>query len=391
MTPATAHVPDAAPVTTGTVALIVPGPEAAELQEEFRRQGQSYVTVTPPLHTLPLNASAPTVADTDTVLHQSLRSTVRHLRARGVSAVMPGSSLGLDLAARLAEQLGLPGNEPSNSVLRRDRGAQASAWARAGLSTARTQRSSGLPAAVRWAKFVALPELVVAPGDTSVSGPARVCAAHADIAAAWTRMRTIAHRQSGSRHVVLQERIPGRQYTVRTTTHEGQHTVTEIWALTHTPNGLRDFADLVPTHGLLHRSLTHLAQQALTALGVQHGAMRIRIAHPEHGPVLLSARLDVAPPPAQPASRLHTRRVELIAPADGTLNRRLLRSLHSLPTLSESSGELRPGALVPRTIDHLTSPGTLTLTGGPAAVETDYQTVRSLEARGLYNQVGGEL
>ncbi|MFF0629907.1 hypothetical protein [Streptomyces sp. NPDC004296] len=393
---ALAAAPDAAhhsPATAGTVALVGPdvGPdvESEEWQATLRHQGQPYVLVTLPAEALARGA----VGDrAPSVVHRGLRSTARCLHAHKVTAIVPGSARGVELADQLAEQLGLPGNDPSTSELRRDRGAQAAAWARAGLPSARTQPTTSLPAALRWARFVALPELVVSPADTAVCVPARVCRAHTDLGLAWTHMRRAAHHRGGSRQVVLQERVPGRQYTVRATTADGQHTVTEIWSLTHTPEGLLDRSDLQPDSGLLHRSLSHLAGQALTALGVRHGAMRIRMAyHPERGPVLLSARCDVTPTHPRPTTRLHTTRVALNAPADGVLNRRLLRALLALPTVNQITGDLHPGAVVTQTTNRNTSPGQIELVGGPAAVETDYQAIRRFEARGLYAQFGEAL
>ncbi|MFJ5588263.1 hypothetical protein ACIQCG_00765 [Streptomyces noursei] len=395
MPPATAtahYARDTAPVVSGPLALIVPSPESAELQQHYRSHDQGFVTVSPPAHTLPPGAATPSPDATNTVLHQGLRSTARQLRALGVSGIVPGSSQGVDLAARLAEQLDLPGNEPSTSMVRRDRDAQAKAWSRAGLPSARTVRSTSLPTALRWARFVNVPQLVVAPADTSVSGPARTCRAHAEIGLAWVPIRRAAHHHSGSRHVVLQERIAGRQYTVRTTTAEGQHTVTEIWALTHTPAGLLDRADLLPASSILNRPLKHLAGHALTALGVRHGAMRLRLAHhPERGPVLLSARVDVTPTHPRPAARLHTTRVTLHAPADGVLNRRLLRTVIQLPTVYRIEGELQPGVPITQTHNRHTSPGVVELVGGPAAVRADHDMIRRLEARGLYAQFGDTL
>ncbi|WP_406223005.1 hypothetical protein [Streptomyces decoyicus] len=105
--------------------------------------------------------------------------------------------------------------------------------------------------------------------------------------------------------------------------------------------------------------------------------------------MLLATRLDTtanllaATTPFGPPRRetpLPTTRVSLIARHDATIAPQALRAITSLPTVHHIEGEtLYGGAPVSRTVNRLTCPGTLVLSGGRRAIEADYRVIRALE------------
>lgn len=390
--------PAATPPRAPTAAIVAPDGDLTPTVRDLTRQGWHVLAVTLPRNTLPLTATDPTPNDTytDVVVHDSPRRTLNRLSRHGVSCVVGGSSVGIAVADQLAARLGVTGSgDPATSPQRYDRAAQAQALTLAGLAAPRSLRATSLPAALRWARFCQLPAYALAPADTSVGGPARVCRTQMDISLAWPALRRAARRQAAGSGLVIQEAIAGPQYLIHTVTHHGQHRVEQIWSETRTAEGLADRLDAVPSSGMLARALRCAMPPILDALGVHAGAYRSRIAYaPGHGPVLLSARPDPSQtllaltgnptPPPPPRAQLHTTHVALIAPHDATLNARRLRALTSLPTVSRIVGPLYPGAAISRTVGRLTSPGTLVLTGGRRAIDADYDHIRRLEAGDLY-------
>lgn len=385
----------------GAAAVVAPSAHCTAAAD-FNRRGIPCIAVTLPRYLCHLAAADDLPAGTyaHTVVHESMRRTLKAMRSHRVTTVVAGSAHGTHLAEQLALELGLPGNCPDTSQRRGDRAAQAQALAAAGMAAPHGLRTNSLQAAVRWAQFCRFPRYVVAPADTSVSGPARECSSPAEIGLAWRALSRTAHRHSGGGDLIIQEWLPGAQYVVHSATGRAPdgssvHSVREIWSETHTRGGLLDRRDLVHPSGLIHRALRNYVPRMLDALDVTHGTLRSRIAYvPTRGPILLAARPSPDEHPdrtdtrgrgrAAPAAGRHTTRVALIAPSDGYINGRLLRTLFALPTLVAVEGALHPGAPVLRTTGRHTSPGSLVLRGQARAIEADHRTVRDLEARGLY-------
>lgn len=352
-----------------------------------------------------------------TVEHRgSLRQTVKALRALDVSVVVAGSAAGIAPAERIAWHLGVPGSDPGAAPLRQDHGVQAAALARAGVPALRGVRTTNLAEALRWAERHPLPGYLLAPAAAGVPVEAVVCRPASRIGSAWPAMRRAVARHSDDPHLVLSERPPGRQFVVNTVTRIGldgmpEHTVTDLWARTHTPGGLPARTDLLDRHALLTRALTRYTLRVLDTLGVVCGPVSSRVAFGAgRTPVLVGAlavpgasladdalraatgrdrfadALDavitpapgrpVPAPTGRPVVRVHFR------PRDGGVDPSLGRVLRGLPTVVAVSPGLRPGA--PAGADR--GGAEVVLSGDePRAVEADYRVIRALEHEGLFS------
>ncbi|MEU0027405.1 hypothetical protein [Streptomyces sp. NPDC006335] len=391
---------------TATVAVVAPR-EALPYAQAFARRGWRMVSIglAPHLRPLALPATGRSAGCTDMVEHTgSLRRTVKKLRPLGVSAVIAASPEGIELADRLAWQLGLPGPDPATSVLRRDRGAQATALTKAGIAAPRGVYTTSLAYALEWARFCAPPRFLLAPAAAGIDVAPVSCEDDLQISSAWPEMRRAAARHTRDAHLVLTEELTGPRYRVNSSTHLGpdgtaHHDVTDIWSEVHTPDGLLDRSDLLDRQPLLARVLTMYIRRVLDALGVVSGPVSSHIVYTvDCGPVLLSAlavpgispaddalrsctghdRLGTAldavtaaqpawPTPA-PAGR-HIVRVRLHTHGSDGIEPRLLRSVRQLPTavaVSPSSHEV--------VLSHARS----------QAVEADYQAIRALERDHLH-------
>ncbi|MGW2688888.1 hypothetical protein ACWC6I_37740 [Streptomyces sp. NPDC001414] len=402
----------------GTAAVVAPGDSA--YLEAFARHGWRTVAVTAEAGQRPLayrGEPLPACYGT-TVVHRGLRQTVKTLRAMGVTAVLPGSAEGIELAERISWHLHLPGGDPASSPLRRDRGIQAAVLVRHGLSAPRTIRTASLSDALDWAAAHPLPGYLLAPAATGVPVDAVACATAHHISLAWPAMRRWAAIYSGDQRLCLTESLPARQYLVTSTSRPGldgrpEHSVGDVWAELYGPDGQVDRADLLGTDSLLVRALSLATVRALDVLGVVHGPVTTRLAYragedeeTNSGPMVVSAVaapvataadaavrratgrdrtadvLDAWIPPAAgqlvPATsrpRTHVTRVHLSLPNTG-LPGWLEDVLHRLPTTAAVHEHAPPP---PYAAAPLSAEVVLASTD-PTAIEDDYRLIRALES-----------
>ncbi|QIP74730.1 hypothetical protein [Streptomyces sp. VN1] len=418
-------IPSAAPVLarpradTSTAAVVAPLPGCPYAKALARRGVRPIaVTLAPRIRPPGLHADTDSPYPESVEHRGSTRLTVKALRALGVTAVLPGSAVGVELAERIAWHLGLPAGDPASSPLRYDLGAQSPALEQVGVPTRRAARVTNLGQALRWADAERLDGYVLAPAAAGTPVPSVDCTTDLDIAAAWPAMRRAAARYSGSTHLVLAERLSPREYTINSVTSPGrhglpEHCITDIWGDSRSADGALDRTDLMDRRHLLTRALSMYVLRVLDALKVLRGPATCRVAYSEgRGPLLLSAL--TAPPPASladdalrtatgedritraleawlpapvpppvpaPAFR-HVVRVRLRACGDDRVNPWLARIVRQLPTVKAVSDVLRADRPLPSTADR----AEVVLSGrDPEAVETDYRVIRALEREGLYH------
>ncbi|MFD5814777.1 hypothetical protein [Streptomyces sp. NPDC127038] len=413
----------AVPATSGVAAVVAPYGTGKYYQAEVTTQGWGCVAVTPAQDLLPpiYRKGFDPRGYSHVVVHDGdLESTAHALRAFGVSAVLAGTEIGVPLAEALASRLGLPGNSPRTSSLRRDKGAMAAALHDAGIDAPHSLATDSLTEALAWASLQPGTEFVLKPADSAGSDGVAFCDSPDQIRSAWHRLHQIPNAMGGSNTtLILQERLPGTQYVVNSvsapdSSSVARHAFTEFWA-DHRIGHLYDRLDLLQPSRIIPRKLATYTARVLDVLGITTGPAHTEVMHvPNRGPVLIEtgARPEGSYPPdalraatgsdhirdavhaaitGQPdrLSASHPQpfvtKVSLIAPRDGTLDPHLLRFLLTLPTVRGHVGALIGGGPVTRTVDLLTSPGRLVLAADNlTAVNQDYATIRSLEASGLY-------
>ncbi|WP_413754801.1 hypothetical protein [Streptomyces sp. MMBL 11-3] len=407
-------------------AIVDPCPQA-DYARALARRNTCGIAVTTSRHPPAPNDTA---SYRHTVVHGgSLGRTARRLRGLRVRAVLAGSARGIPLAERLAAELALPA-DPATVLRRCDRGEQARVLARANVNVPCTWRTDELTSALAWWRICARPPVLLLPAAVGVPAVPVLCRSSDEIATAWRPMRRTAHLHAGTSHLVLREHLPGRRYTVHSLTHRAPapgtqplHTVTDVWAHTHTSDGLLDRVDLLPRHGMLARTLALYTLRVLDVLGVRAGGARCRLLYvPDRGPLLLSAAAAAAPSPADQAlkdatgidrlgdaldtllpplapgpgpaavpgeTRRHVVRVRLHARYGTHLEPARLATLHTLPTVVRLTDSLTPTAPVQPTASGRCPVGEVVLSHPSApAIEADYQHIRHLEASGLYTAGG---
>lgn len=339
-------------------------------------------------------------------------------------AVILGTETGAALCDALARELGLPGNDPATSSLRRDKFEMIEALHAAGLRAAAQARAGDAEELVAWRRDQGLKDAIVKPARSAGADDVRRCGSDEEIRAAAAAILG-AKNQMGGRNdaAVIQEVLEGTEYVVNAVSREGTHDVCEIWRYTkarlHGRDFVYDHSDLVVDGaGEPAATLGAYLAEVLDALGFRHGPSHAEVMLGPAGPALVeigprlqgmasfgvNARgigyspldLTVASyldPSAFAArtrepyrSSLHARRVFLRCFEGGVLaGYRHEDALRALPSLDFLRWIRSPGDRLVPTVDYFSIPGILVLVHeDPAVIEADFQTVRALEREGLY-------
>ncbi|MFF3313161.1 hypothetical protein [Streptomyces sp. NPDC002952] len=407
------------------VAIIAPSPHA-DYTPAFDQRGHTVVGVTLP-GLRPSDETATSPLRPAMVRHTgALRRTVRQLRGLGVAAVLAGSDRGVHLAERIAAHLALPGNNPHTTTLRSDCAAQAAALTAAGLAAPRALRTTSLSEALRWWEFSRLGSCLVLPAAAAATATGVTCATRGEIVQAWRSLRTTPTlRPGGDRGLILQEGLAGRRFLANSVTQPArtpgdttEHVITEVWAQSHTVNGVLARTDLVRGNSLLVWALSRYMNQVLDALGIQAGPVRSTLAYtPDRGPVLLAASPTLHYTPADQAlhqatgydpagavldsllppigtSRIpcastikgkRVARIPLYAPAGSSIDHKARIVFHALPTVIHV--DLWPAAGMPH--HPASNPvGEVLLSSTESRdIEADYQVIRSLHSASLHTEM----
>jgi hypothetical protein len=197
------------------------------------------------------------------------------LRDRGVSTVVAGCELGVEIADRLSEQLGLPSNGTRFSGARRNKHRMAQAVGARGLRVPDQCCSSGLSEILEWTRCHGRWPVIVKPVRSCASDGVHRCASEWDVETAYRNiMNTRNIFGEENTEVLVQEFLFGTEYVVDTVSCGGRHRAAGFWRYGK-PSGADfvcyDSMELLPYDGALQSRLFTFACGVLDALGVQFG------------------------------------------------------------------------------------------------------------------------
>ncbi|MFD9078168.1 ATP-grasp domain-containing protein [Streptomyces erythrochromogenes] len=214
---------------------------------------------------------------------QALADTVAYARRINAAAVLTTNEYLTALAAHACALLDLPGNDPVRAYAARDKAAMAEAFTIAGVTAPRTH-TIATPAMLR-TRFLRpgmrLP-LIVKPADAAGSQGVTVLARLHDADTAWQTAHTAPgmYAAKAGRTVLLQQYIPGREYSVESFTQHGRTTHLAITTKTTTRGPHRvELAHTLPTQlppaleQAIHREVT----RAVHAVGICNSASHTEV------------------------------------------------------------------------------------------------------------------
>ncbi|MGW0671407.1 ATP-grasp domain-containing protein [Streptomyces sp. NPDC002746] len=214
----------------------------------------------------------------------ALRQLTELARSEGVDGVVACWEFLTPLAARLAADLGLPGNDPSRALSCRNKRIMARAFAEHGIPAPRTVAARTLDEAYALLDTAALDyPVVVKPSEQSGSWGVSVVRGEDELAAAFADARShlfqMPHGIPLDPHVVIQEYVGGVEFSIETVVVSGVATPLFPYDKFTTDGDRRaEFGHTVPAEldEASARTVREAAVAAAHALGVTHG-----IAHTE--------------------------------------------------------------------------------------------------------------
>lgn len=212
-------------------------------------------------------------------------------RKRRPVAVVVGSDTGVKLADALAAELGLPGNDPSTSALRRNKYRMTESVGQVVL-TADQHMTRDLDEALTWTRRHAQWPIVVKPVASAGSDGVTYCFNTSDVRTAFQRILGIPNI-SGilNEDVLLQSYLDGPQYVLNAVSCSGRHLFSDIWLIKQrrVPGfaNITDYKVNVQISDPVLPDLMEYAQQVLDCCGIENGASHTELRLTEKGPALI--------------------------------------------------------------------------------------------------------
>ncbi|MFJ1742497.1 ATP-grasp domain-containing protein [Streptomyces microflavus] len=198
-------------------------------------------------------------------------------------------------AARLARQLGLPGNTPTAVAAARDKATSRQLFMASDVPSAVSTWVHSLAAAASAAERIGGYPVVLKPAAHAGSiGVVRVDDI-TELPTAWTIASAgAAYQGAEGEGVLLEEFLDGPEISIETVT---QHGVTHAVAITHKSTGHHPYfmetAHLVSAHDPLLDTVAPIAAAALRAVGITDGVSHVEMKLTESGPRLIEVNARI--------------------------------------------------------------------------------------------------
>ena len=347
------------------------------------------------------------------------KQTLHAVRRYQPAYVVAGSESGVELAEKLASELGLPANGSSQSEARRDKYLMAEAVRDKGLRTAEQFQSDDIEAIINWTINTLDWPVIVKPPKSVASDDVSCCRSVDEVRMAGERVLS-GTNVLGCRNlsVLVQEFLPGTEYVVDTVSYDGSRKTTAFWQYHRPPVAISggfacyDAMTLLPYRGERQDIMQSYVFGVLDALDIRFGPAHCELMWVDDEPVLIevAARLTagnnsilsglcggisqldevvdamlspdrfLASLSVQPELKKRAVNLFLMPKRQGRLIRlRGLDKIRGLPTLHSLSVRAQPGDMIGRVA------GLVTLVNEDIrSIEHDVSVIRELEAAGIF-------
>ena len=195
-----------------------------------------------------------------------------------VDIVIPASESGIHMADLIASKLGLSGNRPETSSLRRDKFQMNEAIKLAGLPALKQLASNKLEDLLSFAKSLSNWPIIVKPVSSAASENVSLCYCQDDITTSFYNIinKTDIFGAINSK-VLIQEYVKGQKYIVNTASVGGKHIVTDLWKEDRTSENVFDKEYIVPLEKIDSKVVVEYAKMVLNAIELREGASHTEI------------------------------------------------------------------------------------------------------------------
>jgi hypothetical protein len=217
---------------------------------------------------------------------------LRQVRETDPAVVVAGSEFGVGLAARLAADLGLPGNPVESIPAMTEKDEMHRALSEHGLRSIHGVVVTNEEEAISFYRELGEQEVVVKPARGAGTQGVYLCESEDEMVSAVRTLLETAERQGFSdSKVLVQERIIGTEYVVNTVSCNGKHRVVSIgqydkYKLSNGTNAYNYFR-YISRLEVGHSALLAYACSVADAIGVKYGPIHGEYMVDKDGPVLI--------------------------------------------------------------------------------------------------------
>ncbi|MER0469317.1 ATP-grasp domain-containing protein [Bacillus cabrialesii subsp. cabrialesii] len=355
------------------------------------------------------------------LFEDNLEYLIKRLHDMNVSYIVAGTETGVALSDLLSNKLGLPGNDPTTSIIRRNKYEMHEALKKHNIAHAKQGYFQSIDEATEWANKQEIWPLVAKPLDSAGSDSVSFCSNIDELKKACSLIlnheNKLGFKNEG---VLVQECLEGQQYFINAVTIDGEHAITEIWKDKRN-QGICDIEELLPYEGKEQKEIIEYVRSVLTNLDVEQGPSHTELMYTERGPVLieLGARmmgtiLEDAVISAIGDSHVTTTVERYVQPQKFrtrlTKGYQLIKNLFCITLVSNETGTVlenhvahrlkeldsfytvfhtpQVGEKIYKTVDLFTNPGIIYLLhDSHEQIYKDYKEIRRLEAEGAFFRV----
>jgi hypothetical protein len=391
------------------------------LPDAFTRLGSRLIHVQSTPELMPSMLAPDFTRYTENIVCHDTDATLKELERRAPTCVVAGQEPGVPLADLLSERLGLATNGSRYSSARRDKFSMIERLRACGLRCAHQIKSSAPAEMAAWAQARDSYPFVVKPLASASTDGVFICHSGEEVRRAAEAVLA-SHDIFGLRNTeaLIQTFLPGTEYIVDTVSAAGHRYVCGVWRYEKTmispDKKIYNKDILVPADSDPVPELIHYVDQVLNALDIRNGASHAEVMMTPDGPALveIGARLNGNMNPRFHDVCLGANQADLLALAylspqefatryggrvyrkrqpamvynvpttrSGTvrgIDAAVVQEIETLPTVHLLSVKLKPGSLMRRTIDLLSSPLRVFLTGpSEQDILRDYHRIQTLQ------------
>lgn len=219
-------------------------------------------------------------------------SLAKRLALHSPICVMVGIETGLDLMDKLAAKLGLSGNDPATSMMRRDKYQMHATLKKEGIRSIKQRRVASELEATEWIMAHGIWPVIVKPSNSAASDNVWICKTLEEAQYAVGEIISSKNVFGEMNDCALvQEYLDGREWVVDTVSCNGRHVVTNItrYLKVVTEDGrivYRHSEFMAPTNPDFSELISY-ALSVNNALGVNYGSAHIEIIMTKAGPTLV--------------------------------------------------------------------------------------------------------
>ena len=227
----------------------------------------------------------------DFTYQDDIEVLISQLKEMNPLAVLPGTESGVLVADIIADALNLPGNSPSTSLARRNKHLMHQCIKDAGLRHIEDFLATDFGSLLEWARGGQWP-VILKPQDSAGTDSVVFCESEGALRKALNSIYGKTNQLGNHNDAVLAQRqLVGPEYFINGISHNGKHSITEIWQVKKiaNPDGnwIYDRAILFDPKQLEMQPILKYVHDVLDALGIVYGASHTELIWTDDGPTLI--------------------------------------------------------------------------------------------------------